>query len=173
MNIKRWVTKNALLNIILGVVIIAFAVVAMFFTSLIKDFLAVLVGVIILYLTALRVYQDIHRYKSSQALFVVIVEFVIAVVAAYFLIVQQASIARYLGIVLYTRGFVILFIAQLFVKKLTFQRFAFAMAFLTLGAYVWFGNNAYETQLQWVLFVSLVLYGVLLLVEGLKEFKKS
>lgn len=173
MNVKRYVTKNALLNIILGVIVIAFAVVAMFFTSLIDDFLAVLVGVLILYWSAMRFYQDVRRYKSSQALFVITVEFVIAIVASYFLIVQQAGIARYLGIVLYARGFVILLIGQLFTKKLAFERFAFAMAFLTLGAYVWFGNNAYETQLKWILFIALILYGALLLYEGIKESKKS
>jgi len=167
------ITKNGIINLILGVILLGFSIYAMFFSDLLSDSLSIVVGVLILWFTVIRFMKDLNTYKNKHALMILAGELVLDLVAVYFLVFTQAAIARYLGLVLYARGVVYFLILQILNLKGNFEKFILYMIVLTAGAYILFANNAFENELQFVLFAILVLYAVLLIAFGAILLKKK
>ncbi len=165
---KKFASENAVLNIVIGALIVAFAIVAMFATDILADLVEYIVAALIIALSTLRFTADFKRYTSQNARFILIFELALALGAAA-LIITGDPLARSVGFVLYMRGFVYFLIMQLQNLKQRFDKFLIYMAVLTLGAYVLFSGNAFAEQLEIILFVLLIAYGAFLLYLGIDE----
>ncbi len=165
---KKFAHENAIVNIVLGALIVAFAIVAMFVTDILSDMVDYIVAVLIIALSTMRFTSDFKRYTTQNSRFILIVELALALGAAA-LIITGDPLARSLGFVLYMRGFVYFLIMQLQNLKQRFDKFLLYMAILTLGAYVLFSGNAFTEQLELILFVLLIGYGAFLLYLGIEE----
>ncbi len=169
---KKFVLKHPVLNIILGVALIAFAVLGMFVFDWFSDTVNVVVGALIILYTVFRFNRTRAGYKNSNALMIIAVEAVVAITLAVLLIFNELSMSLVLGLVLYLRGFVYLLILQLLKLRRSFEAFLIYMVVLTLGAYIWFGGPNFGDLFEWILFALIAAYGVLLLVFGIDKVRK-
>ena len=127
---KKFAHENAIVNIVLGALIVAFAIVAMFVTDILSDMVDYIVAVLIIALSTMRFTSDFKRYTTQNSRFILIVELALALGAAA-LIITGDPLARSLGFVLYMRGFVYFLIMQLQNLKQRFDKFLLYMAILT------------------------------------------
>ncbi len=170
---KKMITKNAIANIVIGSVLLIFAILAMFVFYWISDFLSIVVGVLILYVSGVRFFHDFNKHKGTYILLTLAIEMAVIIVCAYFLIVTQAGIAPYLGLVIYLRGLVYFIVLQLKNKKAPWNKFVIYMATLSIGAYVLFSGNVYENELEWLLFGLIVAYAGLFITYGIMALTKK
>ncbi len=168
---KKYAFKHPIVNLVIGIVLVVFAVLAMFVFGWISDFARYLVGAIIIAFTVMRFMTARSGYKNSNAQMILIVEAIVAITLAVLLIIDSIGMQLALGATLYMRGFVYLLILQLLNLRRSFETFIIYVAVLTLGAYVWFGN-ADLMIIEWLVFVFVAAYGVFLTLLGITNLKK-
>ncbi len=167
---KRFVTKWGIVNIVLGVALIALAIVAQFATDWMEEGVRWVVAAVIAVFSLLRFNRDYKHYKNKNAQLILVAELVLALAAAVVVIPAigwQTSLS--IGFVLYMRGFAYFLIMQLTGRKSIFRNFIIYMVVLTLGAYVLFSGEDFVDIIQWVIFVLIVLYGAFLLIMGIMD----
>lgn len=169
---KRLITKYPIPNIILGIILIAFAVYATFMTSIMHSSIIYIVSFIVAIYAVLKLYRDLTYLKNQTAKIFMILEFVLSILLAILLVTEVFELAIVLGLLLYIRGANFLLILQVRKKATTVQRFFVNLVLITLGAYIFFTNNAYVDILEYVLFAFITLYGVLLLYFGIVKLIK-
>ena len=169
---NKFVFKNPLVNLILGIVLIVFAVLAMFVFDWMSQFVNIVVAVILIYYSVIRFTKERPKYKNQNALMILSAELVVAILLSVLLVLENLDLHIAIGLVLYLRGFTYLLILQLLKLRTKFINFLIAMFVLTLGAYIYFENPISNEIIEYAIFVALAAYGVLLVVFGAKLFKK-
>ncbi|MFP4078054.1 MAG: hypothetical protein ACLFUQ_02785 [Candidatus Izemoplasmataceae bacterium] len=170
---KTYITRIPLLNLILGILLIALAIIAMFFTDLIESIVVYIIAFFIAAFSTFRFLKDYQKTDDKNASIILAAEYAIALGVAVYLAVYEANAARMVGLVLYMRGFAYLLTLQLLKIKGPFTSFLVYMAILTLGAFMLFAGSESETYMQYAVFGIIAIYGILLLVVGINGMKKK
>ncbi len=170
---KNYITRIPLLNLILGILLIVLAVVAMFFTDLVEDFVVYVIALFIAALSTLRFLKDYHKTDDKNASIILAAEYVIVLAVAIYLAVYEANAARMVGLVLYLRGFAYLLTLQLLRIKGPFTSFLVYIAILTLGAFMLFAGTEVQAYLQYAVFGIIAIYALVLLLAGLQGLKQA
>ena len=170
---KNYITRIPLLNLILGVLLLALAVIAMFFTTWIEDIVVYIIAFFIAAFSTFRFLKDYQKTDDKNASIILAAEYVIVLGVAIYLAVYEANAARMVGLVLYLRGFSYLLTLQLLRIKGPFVSFIVYIALLTLGAFMLFTGADSEAYLQYAVFGIIAIYGIILLVYGLQGMKKE
>ena len=169
---KKFIFKNPIINIVLGVVLITVAILGQFVFNWFSDAVNIVVGMLLVLYTIFRFDRTRRGYKNSNALMILTVEAIVVITLAVLLMFDQLGLSLVLGFVLYLRGFVYLLILQLLKLRHRFEIFLIYMAVLTLGAYIWFGGPNFGELFTWILFAVIAAYGVLLLILGIDKVRK-
>ncbi len=171
---KRFATKWGIVNIVLGVVLIALAIVAQFATDWMQEGVRWIVAAIIVVFSLLRFNKDYKHYKNKEAQLILVVELLLAVAAAVVVIPAIGwRVTNSIGFVLYIRGFAYFLIMQLTGRKSIFRNFILYMVVLTLGAYVLFSRQDLADIIEWVVFALIVIYGAFLLIYGVMDVMEA
>ncbi|MFH5880933.1 MAG: hypothetical protein ACNA7U_08030 [Candidatus Izemoplasmataceae bacterium] len=163
---KLYYFKNNVFNIIAGILLVAFAIAAMFFLGILSDFVNIVVAAIIILYSVTRYLKDKTLYKNNNALMILTVEVIVVITLSVLLILEQLGLAFVIGLTLYIRGLTYLLILQLLSLKSTFQVFVIYLAVMTLGTYILFANPRFGELFEWVLFIFMLAYGVFLIALG-------
>ncbi len=164
---KRLITKYPIPNILLGIILIAFAIYATLMTTIMYDSIIYIVSAIVIIYAILKLYRDVHYFKKQTAKLLMSLEFALNVTLAILLVAEVFSLAIILGLILYIRGANFLLILQVRKMATSVKRYFVNLILITLGAYIFFTNNAYTEILQYILFALIILYGILLLYFGI------
>lgn len=168
---KNFITRNPIVNLVAGFLLIALAVTAMFFTTWLEDAIVYIIAALIILVSIYRFYLDFKRTEDKNATIILIVELLIAIGIGIYLMVEAANASRMVGFVLYLRGFTYLITLQLLKISGSFIRFIVYIILLTLGAYMLFSGIQGEEYLQYGVFGIVTLYGLLLLFAGIQGLK--
>jgi hypothetical protein len=170
---KNYITRIPLLNLILGVLLIALAIVAMFFTTWIEEIVVYIIAFFIAAFSTFRFLKDYQKTDDKNASIILAAEYIIVLGVAVYLAVYEANAARMVGLVLYLRGFSYLLTLQLLKIKGPFVSFIVYMALLTLGAFMLFTGADSEAYLHYAVFGIIAIYGLVLLIYGLQGMKAA
>ncbi|MGM0436049.1 MAG: hypothetical protein ACQEQA_03275 [Bacillota bacterium] len=165
---KNFVTKNPILNIVLGIILVGLALTAMFFTTWLEDAIVYIIAGLIIIVSIYRFYLDLKRTTDKNATIILVVELLIALGIGIYLMVEAANASRMVGFVLYLRGFTYLLTLQLLKISGSFKKFLIIIALMTLGAYMLFSGIQGEAYLQYGVFGIVTLYGLLLVFAGIQ-----
>ncbi len=167
---KKLVSKNHLVNIMIGVVFVAFFIVA-YFLDYLNDWVNYVAAILILVGSAFRFVKDYKYYTNDRVLLFLVLEFIIAATLAVLLALGELGIQLSIavGVVLYMRGFVYLLIMQLLSIKQSFPKFLWFMFLLTVGAYVWFGGIPYESELALIALIIGLIIGAFYIFVGINQ----
>jgi len=169
---EKLLFKNALLNTIIGGLLVVLAIV-FYFTGWIEDFLGILVGVIVALLSLKRFFDAVVETKVGSSRTILFVEILVDLFAAFMMITQaNTNIGLYLGIVLYARGFAGLLINYFLNKREKIGLFILNIAFITGGSYFLFGGNPRLDILEIIITILIFLLGGFFLYFGIKALKK-
>ncbi len=168
---KNFITRNPIVNLVAGFILIALAVTAMFFTTWIEDAIVYIIATLIIGVSIYRFYLDFNRTNDKNATIILVVELLIAIGIGIYLMVEAANASRMVGFVLYLRGFTYLITLQLLKISGSFKRFMVYIVLLTLGAYMLFSGVSGEVYLQYGVFGIVSLYGLLLLFAGVQGLR--
>lgn len=169
---NKFVFKVPLANLILGGILVIVSVLGMFVFDWFSDFVNIVVAVIIVYYSIARFAKERLKYRNQQALMILSAELAIAFLLVILLVLREIDIYFGIGLVLYLRGLTYLLILQLLKLRTAFLNFVISIVVLTLGAYVFFVRPAFDDLIEYGLFILLTAYGILLIVYGIKYFKK-
>ncbi|MFH5881752.1 hypothetical protein [Liberiplasma polymorphum] len=166
---KKIVTKFPVPNILLGFILIAFAVYATFASTLMLDGIRFVFAALIIVYSSLRLYKDLNYYKRKSSKSIATGEFVISIILAILLAFDVFALAIVVGLILYIKGATFLLILQVRKTYTTPYRYLINLVLITLGTFIFFSNRAYEDILVYVLFAGLTLYGIILLYYGFSK----
>ena len=170
---KSVITKNPILNLVLGIILIALALTAMFFTTWLEDAIVYIIAGLIIIVSIYRFYLDFKRTTDKNATIILVVELLGALAIGIYLMVEakSANATTMVGFVLYLRGFTYLLTLQLLKISGSFKKFLIIIALMTLGAYMLFSGVQGETYLQYGVYGIVTLYGLLLVFSGVNQLK--
>lgn len=170
---KKFISKNPIINMIIGIIFIAFFLSAYFFTDWLLDSVTMIIAALIVIFSLTRYYRD-YNNRSGKALLILTGEFAIALMLAALLIFETIGESVAVGLVLYLRGLIFLLISQLLKQRMAFEKFITAIAILTLGAYVLFsGLPLTGQQMAIVVMVFGVVIGAFYLITGIHQKTKN
>lgn len=134
---EKLLFKNNIANIVIGVILAIFAVLA-YFLGWIGDFLAIFIGVILIALSLKRFIETFKKVRSRNATAALMIEFILDLLFGTLLIVTQKNAEVYIGSVLFLRGFTYLIINYLIDRPITFIIYLMNIGFLTAGCFFMF-----------------------------------
>ncbi len=170
---KKFITKNPILNIIIGLAFIAFFLLTYFLTDWLQDSITMIIAALIVIFSTTRYIKD-YKARKQQTLLILTGEFAINLALAALLIFEAVSASVAVGFVIYLRGFVFLLLSQLNKTTLRFEMFITYIALLTLGAYILFSGFPLTTeQLAIVLLAIGVAIGAVYLIVGIAQKKNQ
>ncbi len=169
---NRLTFKYPVVNLVIGVILIVIAILGMFVFDWFSDFVNIVIALVIMYYSIARFLSERLKYRNKNALYILSVELAIAFLLSVLLVLREVNIYIAIGLVLYLRGLTYLLILQLLKLRTAFLNFIIAIVVLTLGAYVIFVQPDVETLVEYALFIFFIAYGILLVVFGIKYFKK-
>ncbi len=134
---EKLLFKNNIVNIVIGVILAIFAVLA-YFLGWIGDFLAIFIGIILIALSLKRFIVTFKKVRSRNATAVLMIEIILDLLFGALLIITQQNAEIYLGLVLFIRGFSYLIINYLINREIKFIIYIMNIAFLTVGCFFMF-----------------------------------
>jgi len=172
---EKLLFKNNIVNIVIGVILAIFAVLA-YFLGWIGDFLAIFIGIILIALSLKRFIVTFKKVRSRNATAVLMIEIILDLLFGALLIITQQNAEIYLGLVLFIRGFSYLIINYLINREIKFIIYIMNIAFLTVGCFFMFrpplGLNYLEiAALCCFAFIGIVyiLFGIIYLNQEKKN----
>ncbi len=167
---KNLVSKHYVLNIIIGLIFIAFFI-AGYFMDMLDEWVNYIAAILIFIASAMRFVKDYKSYTNDRVLLILVLEFIIASVLAVLLALGEFNVRLgvALGAVLYMRGFVYFLIMQLLDQKHGFGKFIWFMVLLTLGAYIWFGGMPFLNELALIALIIGLLIGAFYIFVGINQ----
>ena len=172
---KKVVFSNPIVNLVIGVLLIAFAIVSLpfIFPELVEDFIEYVVAFLIAAVSLKRYLKGRNAYQNKNAFMILTAEVAVALLLAVLLAFETLGITVALGAVLYLRGVVYMLIMQLLNKKGAFEMFIVNLVVLTLGAYIFFAAPDLGNILYWIIIVVVFLYGAVLTYAGIDQLRKK
>lgn len=160
--------KNEIVNTVLGILLIAFAI-TVYFTGWINEFFGIIIGIVVILFSGKRFFETFKSVKKKEAVVVLVLEIIADLVCAFMLITSKGTIGLYVGIVIYIRGFAYLLINYLASRKGNIFQYFLNIGFVTLGSYLMFGGNTYLNVLEVIIVVMIGLIGLLYAFFGIRE----
>lgn len=162
---EKIVFKNEYLNIIFGGLIIIFALVS-YFTSIVEDYLPLLIGVVIILLSAKRFWFSFKKTKSKYATLILVIEFILDVALAGLLIYLEDHILLFVGLVIYIRGVSYLIINYVATRKVQLAQYISNILFVTLGTYLVFSDF---DKIALLVNIAILIVGAVYLQAGIRK----
>lgn len=163
---KNIVFKNHIINIVVGVILIAFTVTA-YFMEWYKDFLAIIVGVILLGLSIKRFIYSFKKIVSKYATLALIIELLLDILFCGLLFYYQQHIQLYAGLILYIRGVTYLIINYMTTRKVFFVQYMMNIVYITLGAFLMFTSMDFVQYLEIGVALFVLVLGAIYLYDGI------
>ena len=165
---KKFISKNPVINFVIGGIFIAGFLLTFFLTDWLEDFVRIFVAALIIIFSTLRYFKDYKTKTNNNVLLILTGEFAIALLLSALLIFETVGISLALGLTLYLRGFIYFLIMQLLGKKARFEKFLLYIAILTLGAYVLFsGLPLSQEELSYILLALGLIIGIFYVIAGI------
>ncbi|MFW6318870.1 MAG: hypothetical protein ACOC1L_01660 [Bacillota bacterium] len=170
---KKYLFNNGIINIVIGSLLIIFAILGMFAYPWFSDAANIVVGAIIILISVLRFGKHKNQYNDRNALMILTAEVIIVVTLAILLVLNQLTMTQTIGIVLYLRGFVYLLILQLLKLRSSFLTFILYIIILTLGAFIFFNGPNLNDIIEWLLFITITVYGLFMVIMGIDQLRNK
>jgi len=168
--VKRIVTKHPIVNIVLGVLLLALSITALFHQPLLDEGILYMAAGLVALFAVVRFHKEFKLHKAQKARYILTVEFVLVILLAALLIFADFfTIAIVLGLVIYLQGATRLLIAQALKKLVKFERFLMQLLYVTLGAFLVFSAFEFEDALRYIVIGLLALYGLIFLIFGIRS----
>lgn len=164
---KNMVFKNHIINIIVGVILIAFTITA-YFMEWYKDFLAIIVGIVLLGLSIKRFISSFKEIVGKYATLLLVLEILLDIVFCGLLFYYQQHIQIYVGLVLYLRGVTYLIVNYITTRKIKLVQYLMNIGYITLGAFLMFTSLDFIQYLDVGLAAFVLLLGAIFLYFGIK-----
>lgn len=168
---KKILFKNEILNTVIGVLLIAFAIVA-YFMDWMDDFFGVIIGIAIILISAKRFIETFRKIKKKETTAILVIEVVADLVCGFVLITTKSDPTRiglFVGIVFYIRGLAYLLINYFATRRSNLLHYFLNIGFITLGSYLIFGGNTYLDVIGVIILVVIGLVGLLYAVFGIRD----
>lgn len=166
---KKILFKNDIANIIIGVLVLG-ATAAGYFLEWFDDFMAIIIGVVIIVLSVKRFAEAIKLNNIKEAKMLLVLEIVLDLAFGGLLVYYKNNIQLYVGLTVYLRGVIFLFISFLSSKKRKFYIYFINIAIVTLGSYLMFTSTSYAEYLELLLVAILAIVGLVYLLFGIKGY---
>jgi len=165
---EKMVFKNDLLNIIFGALLIIFAIVG-YFTNIIEDYLPIIIGIVLVLLSAKRFLFSFKKITSKNATLILVIEFFLDLVFAGLMIYLQDHVELLLGAIIYIRGVSYLIINYVATRKVKLGQYVLNIGYLTFGAFLMF--TSYNSVSFLAIFISalMLLFGAIYLQAGVTK----
>ncbi|GEM_PF-993062 len=170
---KKFVTKQPIVNIILGVLLLGLSITVIINQELLDEtILYIGAGLIVLYAT-MRIIKEIKIYEQGNVRGILVGEFLIAFILAVLLaFVEFFTIAIVLGLVIYIQGASHLLILQVLRKVTKLSKFLLYLGLVTLGTFIIFEPYDFEQALRFFVIGLLGVYGLIFLIVGISVLVK-
>ncbi len=170
---KRIITKNPIVNIIIGLLLVVLTVVVIIDQSLLEEGIYYMAAGLIIIYSLVRFIREFKLQKTDLTKAIRSAEFVIAVIFSVLLIIwEPLTIAIALGLVLYLQGVSHLLILQVAQRKTTLNRFIIHLIFITVGAFFLFSGLDLEEFFLYLITALLAVYGIVFLIYGIHPLVK-
>ncbi len=170
---KKYVTKNPIINAAIAVVLIALGVLALIFSDEVASGIRWMVAIVLVGYTFVRLRGELRAFKTDAAKAIIFGDAVLTLVFAVALVIESGwmPLHVFLGLVLYLKGLSYLgaYVAMRRSPKPT--SFVFKMVLITAGAYVWFSGWAVEQTLLYVIAALLLLYALVFLGVAISQWQ--
>jgi hypothetical protein len=163
---EKLIFKNHIVNIIIGGLLILFAILG-YFLHWIEDALPIIISIVLISLSLKRFFFSFQKTVSKYATLVLIIEIVLDIIFAGLLIYFQDHIEVFIGLIIYTRGVSYLIINYVATRKIKLFQYILNIVFLTFGAFLMFANLNSLTFLTIFVTILILLVGAIFLQSGL------
>jgi len=163
---EKLLFKNNIVNIVIGVILAIFAVLA-YFLGWIGDFLAIFIGIILIALSLKRFIVTFKKVRSRNATAVLMIEIILDLLFGALLIITQQNAEIYLGLVLFIRGFSYLIINYLINREIKFIIYIMNIAFLTVGCFFMFRPPLGLNYLEIAALCCFAFIGIVYIIFGI------
>ncbi len=168
---KKMISKNHVVNLIVGIVFIAFFLVS-FFMNMLEDWVTYIAAGLIMIYSVLRFVKDYKHYHDNRVLFILTIEFVVAIGLAVFLLLDfgtDITLTVALGLLLYMRGLAFLLILHILNNQTDLAKFVIYILVLTIGAYILFAGMPFLNHLDVVFLVIGLAIGLFYIFIGINQ----
>ncbi len=163
---EKLIFKNNIVNIVVGVLLTIFAVLA-YFLGWIADFLSISVGIILIALSIKRFVVTFKSVRSRNATAVLMVEIILDLLFGTLLIITQKNPEVYIGLILFLRGLAYLIINYLINRPIKFLIYLMNIAFITVGCFFMFSNPLGITYLEFAALGCFAFIGIMYIIFGI------
>lgn len=165
---EKIVFKNEYLNIIVGFILIVFAIVG-YFTHLIEDYSHVIIGVVLILLSVKRFLYSFRKITSKNATLILVIEIILDFVFAGLLIYLQDHLELFVGLIIYTRGVSYLIINYVATRKVKIVQYILNIIYVTFGSFLMFTSFDSVNIIAIFIFLLTLFVGGVLLQFGVKK----
>jgi len=158
--------KNNLLNAILGFLFIVFTILA-YFLGLYKNFLSIIVGILLILLSIKRFIYTYKKLGSKKATIILSIELLLDILFAVLLIVNVGNVAVFTGLIIYLRGFTYLMINHIATRRDVFYQYLINIGFITLGSFFIFTGIPMNDYFVLITAIAVFLIGLIYFLFGL------
>jgi len=169
---EKLVFKNMYLNIVAGGLLVLLAVLGLAL-GWIKDFLPIIIGIILILLSIKRFVYSFKKITSKNATLILVVELILDFIFAALLMYLKDYVEIFIGLIIYIRGVAYLLINYIATRKINIVQYLFNIFYVTLGAFLMFYPLNGSTTLVVGAGVLLLLVGAIYLQAGVKEVVKK
>jgi len=164
--------KNHIVNIIIGVIMVAFTITA-YFMEWYTQFLAIIIAVVLIILSIKRFIFSYKKAVSKNSTLVLIIEILLDFVFCGLLAYYQEHIQLYAGLVLYVRGVAYLVINYITTRKVKLFQYVLNIGFITFGSFLMFTGYDFVPILEIGIAAFVLLLGAFYLYFGLNTLIKA
>lgn len=165
---KKITLNNAWINIVVGILLTAFAILS-YFLEWYTEFLSIIIGVVILILSVRRFIKSYQKVISKYSTTILIVELLLDFVIVGLMMYYKTNIAIYVGAIIYIRGVSYLVINYITTRKIFLLQYMANIFFVTLGSFLVFTSIDLLGFLEYLTLGLVIVIGVFYLVSGIVD----
>ncbi len=171
---KKYITKQPVLNLIIGIVLLAASILLVVYQTEVTTILEYLIAGVIIVYALLFFRRNIMFYKNQTARVLVSSELLLAVFFAVLLVsFDNFTTTMAIGLILYVKGAVFLLIHVYLKKSLTVELYFVKLVLITLGTFLFFTDMTVEIILIYALAVLFLLYALVFISYAIMQFKEN
>lgn len=163
--------KNSTLNIVVGVVLIVFTILA-YFLEWYVNAIAIIIGIILILLSTKRFVYTYKGVVSKKATLILAIEYLIDIIfAALLIFVWNDYVAVLIGVIIYTRGLTYLIINYVVKRKVILYQYILNILLITLGSFLLFTGIDLASYFIYFFAGFVLLIGIIYLLTGIFDYK--
>ncbi len=168
---EKVVFKNEYVNIVIGFLLILFAILGYFF-GWIEDALPIIFAIVLALFSTKRFIFSFRKAISKNTALILAIEYALDLIALGLLIYLQDYIGIFVGIIIYLRGVSYLIINYVVTRKVQVPRYILNIFFITLGSFFMFYKMDSLLILTIFVIAILVIFGAIYIFYGFKVITK-